>query len=118
MIRTGNKIKNESCENIHGGDGKIIIKHVLLKEDSDLGIQFMHDDTLEPGTVVGEHYHDNEEVYYVLEGEGIMIIDGERYPIKSGDVSLIKRGQTHGLINSKNGIMRIIVICFDPNKDV
>lgn len=104
-------MNQEWSENCHGGSGKFYMTNVLKGEDSDIGIAFMHDDVLEPGSVFGEHLHrGNEEVYFVAEGHGTMIYDGKEYPIGPGGVSLVKDGHSHGIRNSTDGQMRLIVL--------
>ncbi|MDN5331467.1 MAG: hypothetical protein PWP45_692 [Tepidanaerobacteraceae bacterium] len=36
------------------------------------------------GTTTG-HSHDEEEVYFVVQGEGVMVVGEEEFPIKPGD---------------------------------
>src|SRR3954465_3880544 len=45
------------------------------------------------------HYHKLlTEIYYILEGEGEMELDGERHAVKPGDAILIKPGCRHRAI--------------------
>ena len=77
-----------------------------------LTIRFMHDDRLEPGATIGEHVHaDTEEIYFVAEGAGTLILDGERFPIGAGDVSVVRRHHAHGLMNAPDRPMRLLVVC-------
>lgn len=70
----------------------------------------MHDDPIEPGSTIGEHTHiDSEEVYFLISGIGVMIMDGKQSPFLPGDVSLVKVGHSHGLMNTGNDVMRLIV---------
>ena len=56
---------------------------------------------LEPGASVGYHTHsDNEEVYAVLCGEGVYTEDGEKIPVKPGDVMLCRKGHSHAIENT------------------
>ncbi len=56
--------------------------------------------TLEPGNTVGEHEHtDDSDLYYVLDGEIIMIEDGQEYVCHRGDVEYCTPGHTHGAVN-------------------
>ncbi len=48
------------------------------------------------------HYHDYEELVFVLEGSSIHENDGHVYSISAGDVFLIKNGSVHKYMNSKN----------------
>lgn len=58
---------------------------------------------LEPGSSVGEHGHpDTEELYLILEGEGTASLDGDRFPVKAGDLFVVKAGHAHGLENDSD----------------
>ena len=112
MLRRQSEMNETVLDKCHEGEGKLLCRTVLEPADSGLGIQFMHDDVLEPGTTIGEHRHeDEEEVYFVVEGRGTMILDGEVEPIGPGDVSLVRRGHSHGIMNSEAGRMRLLVFC-------
>ena len=59
------------------------------------------------------HYHKKlTEMYLVLEGEGFMELDGERYPVKPMSAILIKPGCRHRAIG-KLKIVNIPVPAFD-----
>jgi mannose-6-phosphate isomerase-like protein (cupin superfamily) len=101
----------KDIEGCHGGEGTVKARFVLDRGDSEQGIAFMHDDILEPGVTIAEHPHDDsEEVYFLAEGNGTMILDGEEHPMGPGDVSIVSVGHTHGIRNTGDGPMRLIVI--------
>ncbi|HPW55305.1 MAG: cupin domain-containing protein [Thermoanaerobaculaceae bacterium] len=53
---------------------------------------------LEPGASIGEHHHvDAAEVYLVLDGQGIGLLDGVRFPVGPGDTWGRSSGHAHGL---------------------
>lgn len=53
-----------------------------------------------------EHYHKRAtELYYVLEGEGIVVLDGEEHPVRKGSLIHIPSGVVHGA----KGRMRVLV---------
>lgn len=57
------------------------------------------------------HYHKHmTEVYYILEGEGAIELDGESVPVRAGSAVLIKPGTRH----RGRGQMRILIICVPP----
>ena len=77
-------------------------------------LRFIHDDILPPGVTVGVHEHTgDEEYYYILSGEGVMILDGERIPVRPGDITAVYPGGSHGLENTGEGDLRMIVISVD-----
>ena len=112
MLRKRSEMSQKTFAACHGGEGDVLAHLVLSKTDSRQGVQWMHDDILPPGVSIGEHRHDNnEEIYFVVEGHGTMILDGANFPIGPGDVSVVHPGHTHGLLNSDKEPMRLIVIC-------
>jgi mannose-6-phosphate isomerase-like protein (cupin superfamily) len=55
---------------------------------------------LNPGQSTDTHKHMKEvQTYYVLEGSGFMIVDGEKFPIKAGEVAVIPPGKDHSMEN-------------------
>lgn len=115
MLRTTPAMKVETYDKCHDGLGTLVCRHVLQAGDSAVGIQFMHDDTIPPGVSIGEHLHTGEEeIYFLVEGSGLMILDGVRHPFNPGDVSLVQHGHTHGLINTGPTPMRLLVLCVRP----
>lgn len=55
---------------------------------------------LPPGGISGEHVHSRtEELYFIVSGTGMMIIDGQEYPVTVGDLILTTLGTRHGLHN-------------------
>jgi quercetin dioxygenase-like cupin family protein len=54
-----------------------------------------------------EHYHrKGTELYYVLEGEGSILLDGKEHPLKKGSLVHIAPGVLHGA----KGKMRVLVV--------
>ncbi len=54
-----------------------------------------------------EHYHKRgTELYYVLDGEGAVRLDGVEHPVRSGSLVHIPPGVVHGAV----GRMRVLVI--------
>jgi len=54
------------------------------------------------GSTTG-HSHDNmEEVYYVVSGEGTMVVGDDEYPIVQGDALYVPPGEFHTTIQKGN----------------
>lgn len=54
-----------------------------------------------------EHYHKyGTELYYVLEGDGVIRLDGQEHPIRQGSLIQIPPGVVHGAV----GRMRVLVV--------
>jgi len=53
------------------------------------------------------HYHKSStELYYVLDGEGSLSLDGEEHPVRKGSLVHIPPGVVHGA----KGRMRVLVV--------
>ncbi len=73
---------------------------------------------LDPGVSEGSHVHGGdgalEELYYFLEGEGLMWVDGEDVPVSAGDAMLVPDGIDHGFRNTGAGPLRLVLIWGKP----
>ena len=60
------------------------------------------------------HWHERlTEIYYVLEGEGFLELDGERVPVRPGTAVLIRPGTRHRAVGS----LRILNIVVPPHDE-
>ena len=54
-----------------------------------------------------EHYHKRStELYYVLEGDGAVVLDGVQHPVRKGSIVHIPPGVVHGA----KGRVKVLVI--------
>ena len=60
--------------------------------------------------------HKKEEVYFVTEGKGIMVIDEEEFEIQKGDVVYVPFGKFHRTINSSPLPLSYIWITVEKEK--
>lgn len=61
---------------------------------------------LDPGASVGYHKHaDNEEVYFIMAGDGLYTEEGEKLKVGPGDVLLCRKGNSHGIENTGSGLL-------------
>ena len=64
---------------------------------------------LEPGVVAGRHTHPGDEISYVLEGEGELLIEGEDpRRVKAGDAFVIPAGKIHDARNVGGTVMKLV----------
>ena len=56
--------------------------------------------TFQEGTSNTTHYHNAEESVIVIEGQGILIINGEEHRVRQYDSAFITPGTHHRLINT------------------
>jgi mannose-6-phosphate isomerase-like protein (cupin superfamily) len=77
--------------------------------------QSLAEATLEPGQATQRHYHgEAEEIYFVLEGEAEMELDGDRARVEHGQAIPIPPGARHQIRNVGTGPLRILCCCSPP----
>jgi quercetin dioxygenase-like cupin family protein len=64
-----------------------------------------------PDTRTGRHTHPGDEIDYVLEGQGELLIDGQPAKmIKAGDASVIPGGTVHDAHNTGRQPMKVLAV--------
>ncbi|KGJ88581.1 cupin domain-containing protein [Colwellia psychrerythraea] len=64
-----------------------------------------------PNSSMGLHEHgEDEEMYIILNGEGLMTIGGENKRVRKGDMILNKPHGTHGLLNDSDQELELLII--------
>lgn len=91
----------------HNGGGSTTGYHFFAKAEN-LKMVFKKR-VLHPGSAIGYHLQKEDEIYYVLDGEGIMEMNGKSFPVKSGDAVLTRPGSSHGLKNRSDKDLVIII---------
>ena len=61
-----------------------------------------------PGASAGRHTHPGEEISYVIDGQGEIMIDGQPLrKLKTGDSIMIPAGKIHDVRNTGTGPLKI-----------
>jgi len=111
MIKNYLTTKRQSQESSHGGTGAVDLYEIWEKGDFESNIDFCDRVVVPPGSVIGYHQHaSNEEMYIVLDGEGLMTIDGKEIIVRKGDMILNPAGGKHGLVNNSVNNIDLLVI--------
>ena len=84
-----------------------------IRELHHTGAQSLAEATLTTGLSTERHYHRAaEEIYFVLEGEGDVELDGERRRVGVGDAVLIPPGAWHEITAVSD--LRFLCCCAPP----
>ena len=111
MIRNFITCEKITDENSHGGKGTIEIQKMFRREDLSGAWDFALRVTMPPESSMGLHKHGGEEeMYIILNGEGLMTIEGIEQRVSKGDMILNKPYGTHGLLNDSNQILELLII--------
>ena len=72
----------------------------------------------QPKAHVAAHKHKvQEQIYHVLDGEGLMEIDGAQRVVRKHDVIFIPPGVEHALYNTGFGDLTFIVVTSPPHDE-
>lgn len=72
----------------------------------------------EPGAYVENHVHKvQEQIYHVLSGQGVLVVDGERRLVRADDVTYIPPGVRHELHCTGTDTLVFLVITSPPTDD-
>jgi len=65
----------------------------------------------EPGQAHELHSHEGmDKLYYVLEGDGIFLLDGRHLGMKAGELMIAPEGVAHGIRNTGTGRLLVLAV--------
>jgi mannose-6-phosphate isomerase-like protein (cupin superfamily) len=78
------------------------IRSYLLVAESTVGAKHITTSLVEmqPGGIQRPHHHGTEQCYMILEGRGVMEVNGEQSEVAAGDTIFIPSNHVHSLVNS------------------
>jgi len=101
MIRKQSEMTMETRENMRGGKGSIEINHIFRQEELSGKSRFCAKVIINPGCSIGMHEHSNEEeIYYIIRGQGIVNDNGNIQEVREGDAILTGGGASHSIENT------------------
>lgn len=94
-----------------GHFGSALSKPLVRPETAGAKLMDYRISTYQPMGYVALHTHKvQEQVYHILDGEGLMEMDGERRVVRKHDVIFIPPGIEHGITNSGLTDLTFIVV--------
>lgn len=85
----------------------------LLSSEKENGRLSAHLTTIKPGGEIVPHIHDVLEFIYVIQGEGSVLVNGERKKAEAGTALAANIGSEHGFKNT--GDSDLVLLCvFSP----
>jgi mannose-6-phosphate isomerase-like protein (cupin superfamily) len=103
----------KDCAEFIAGDNSIL-REILHPDKADLKLRYsLAHAIVRPGQTTKPHRLKTSEVYYIMEGEGVMHIDGEAGTVRPGSTVYIPPKTTQFIRNS--GKTDIVFLCIvDP----
>jgi quercetin dioxygenase-like cupin family protein len=102
----------------HEGQGSIEIARLFQDEKLAGTWHFIEYLVVPPGVTIGDHRHgENEEIYFIIEGQAMMTINGQEREVKPGDFIINHPGWEHGLRNESDQEVKLLVIEVDLKRE-
>ena len=91
------------------------IRSILDLTNAPVQNQSLAEASLKLGQATDRHYHKvSEEIYFLLEGQGRMEIDGSERIVTPGDAILIPPGAWHQITATSEEPLRFLCCCAPP----
>jgi mannose-6-phosphate isomerase-like protein (cupin superfamily) len=88
------------------------IRELLAHRNSCIRNQTLAEARLSPGARTAPHHHiRTEEIYYIVEGQGMMRVGDESALVGVGDAIAIPPCQVHQITNTGNVVLRFLCCC-------
>jgi len=92
----------------HDGGGETT-GYSFFADAPELGLVFRKR-ALHPGAAIGYHPHEGDEIYYVLSGTGELTLNGGTSSVGPGTAILTRAGSSHGLRQTGNDDLVVIIV--------
>jgi mannose-6-phosphate isomerase-like protein (cupin superfamily) len=88
------------------------IRELLAHRNSCIRNQTLAEARLPVGGSTTPHHHvRTEEIYYILEGHGLIRVAGETAAIEPGDAVAIPTGASHQITNTGGSVLKFLCCC-------
>jgi len=88
------------------------IKEIFHPNNSPIKSMSLAEATVLPGKTTKYHYHKkSDEIYFILQGTGILEIEGKKKKVRENDCILIRAGNRHRIKNI--GKNQLKILCFE-----
>jgi mannose-6-phosphate isomerase-like protein (cupin superfamily) len=103
-----NRQRTKVIQTPHGSE----IRPLIDRTTSPIRQCSLAEETLLPGQEVTPHAHQTiEEIYYIVEGRGLMTVGDEQREVSAGDAVFIPPHHRHTLKNTGTEPIRLILVC-------
>lgn len=70
--------------------------------------------SLRPGEEIGMEVHDGDQIIYVVDGEGFVVINQSRGEVEEGSIVFVPMGVRHNLVNTGDAPLKLFTIYAPP----
>jgi mannose-6-phosphate isomerase-like protein (cupin superfamily) len=69
---------------------------------------------LHPGSSIGYHLQERDEIYYIMSGKGVIKINDRSFNVETGDAILTRPGNSHSLA-PRGPEDLVVIVMYDQN---
>ncbi len=111
MVIKPEQMVTEQRENMRDGQGIVSLLGLVPQEYMPQKCRLFSLITLMKGCSVGVHAHEGEtEIYYVLEGQGVLNDNGTITDFNEGESSICASGEHHAVTNIKDAPLKLLAV--------
>jgi mannose-6-phosphate isomerase-like protein (cupin superfamily) len=70
--------------------------------------------SLEPGEEIGMEVHDGDQVIYIVDGEGLAVLEETEHEIDKGSIVFVPAGVRHNIVSDEEETMKLFTIYTPP----
>jgi len=70
--------------------------------------------SLRPGEEIGMEVHDGDQIIYVVDGEGLVVLDDSEEDVEKGSIVFVPTGLRHNVVNNDDEPMKLFTIYAPP----
>lgn len=105
------QIVNVEDQPWYEAEDKAVAREIASPRNSKLEKMSIAEIIIPSGVAVVPHHHMMEEVYYIVSGEGTMMVEDETAIVRAGQSVVIAPHQWHNIVNHTENELRLIVTC-------
>ena len=95
----------------HGGAGTTTASNFFV-DAPELGVIFRKR-VLHAGASIGPHRNDKDEIFYVISGTGVALVDGSEHALRAGSALLSRRGGIHAIHQTGSDDL-VMILTYQP----
>jgi len=111
LIKAKQDLITDIRRSMHKGEGSIEFEHIATTEELKGKCRLFAKLRLEPNASIGLHEHnDEEEIFYILKGTGLVTDDNAEKLVHPGDVVITRGGSSHSIKNNGTSDLELIAV--------
>lgn len=70
--------------------------------------------SLRPGEEIGTEVHDGDQILYIVEGEGLVVMEDSEQDVEKGSIIVVPTGVRHNVTNTDDEPLKLLTIYTPP----